>query len=122
LRTVIIDKDGAKVIFTVPQEEYLYDDYVMASDSDGNGIDDTYTITLKFNRDLIIAGFKDANGLLRIAKPTDLISTIIANGIRIGSDTNLVISPPEVKYGLGYRITRHSYYFPASATFSMAKW
>ncbi len=46
---------------------------------------------------MIIAGFKDANGLLRIAKPTDLISTIIANGIRIGSDTNLVISPPEVK-------------------------
>jgi hypothetical protein len=92
-----IDKDGIEVIFTVPQEDYVYDDYVMASDTDGNGIDDTYSITLKFSRDLIIAGFKDNNGILKITGPTDLISTIIVNGIRIGSDTNLVISPPEVK-------------------------
>ncbi|MBI5746889.1 MAG: exo-alpha-sialidase [Nitrospirae bacterium] len=97
LENSYIDKNGNQATFTVPQDNYTGDDYVMLSDSDANGIDDTYQITLKFNRDLIISGFKDQNGKLKITKPTDLISTIIGNGIRIGSDTNLVISPPEVQ-------------------------
>jgi len=55
---------------------------------------DQYQLTLKFNRDQIIAGFKDANGNLRITQPTELTSTVVGSGMRVGSDVNTVIAPP----------------------------
>jgi sugar lactone lactonase YvrE len=100
------DQAGNTVTFTIPAEEYDGDDRIQPVDEDGDGDVDQYQLTLKFNRDLIIAGFKDAQGNLRITQPTELLSTVIGlpagqagNGIRIGSDTNTVISPAEVSKG-----------------------
>jgi hypothetical protein len=94
-----VDQNGNVITFTLPADEYPGDDTVNPVDTDGDGHVDLYQLTLKFNRDRIIAGFKDANGNLKINQPTDLISTIIGNDLVIGSDTNEVISPPQVSRG-----------------------
>lgn len=91
-----IDKDGNEVIFTIPAEDYPGDDTISPVDADGDGKIDQYQLTLKFNRDQIIAGFKDESGNLRIVQATELTSTVIGNGIRVESDVNTVISPPDV--------------------------
>jgi len=93
------DKDGNLVVFTIPAEDYPGDDTVVPADVDGDGDIDLYQLTLKFNRDHLIAGFKDANGNLRITQPTELTSTVIGNSLVVGSDINTVISPPEVSKG-----------------------
>jgi hypothetical protein len=93
------DKNGDLVIFTVPAEEYTGDDQVVPVDADGDGLTDLYQLTLKFNRDLIIAGFKDANGNFRIAQPTDLVSTVIGNDLSVGSDINTAIAPATISNG-----------------------
>lgn len=94
-----VDQNGDVITFTLPADAYPGDDTVHPVDADGDGDVDLYQLTLKFNRDLIIAGFKDANGNLKISQPTDLISTVLGNDLVIGSDTNEVISPPEVSKG-----------------------
>jgi subtilase family serine protease len=94
LENQYIASNGEVVIFTILAEDYPGDDTVVPVDADGDGDIDLYQLTLKFNRDLLIVGFKDANGQLRITQPTELISTVIGNSLRIGSDTNTVISPP----------------------------
>jgi subtilase family serine protease len=94
-----VDQNGNSVVFTVAADDYPGDDAVVPVDADGNGTIDFYQLTLKFNRDGIIAGFKDANGNLRITQPTSLTSTVIGNEIPIGSDTNTVIAPPGVSGG-----------------------
>ncbi|NKE73373.1 carboxypeptidase-like regulatory domain-containing protein [Candidatus Manganitrophus noduliformans] len=94
-----VDQDGNVITFTLPADAYPGDDTVHPVDADGDGDVDLYQLTLKFNRDLIIAGFKDANGNLKISQPTDLISTVFGNDLVIGSDTNEVISPPQVSKG-----------------------
>lgn len=94
-----VDKNGNMVNFTIPADDYPGDDQVHPVDTDGDGSLDLYRLTLKFNRDLIIAGFKDANGALKISRPTDLISRVVGNDLPIGSDTNTVIAPPEVSIG-----------------------
>ena len=94
-----VDKDGKEAVFTIPAEDYPGDDRVVATDADGDGDIDLYQLTLKFNRDMLIAGFKDADGNLRISHATELTSTVIGNGMRVGSDVNMVISPPEVSNG-----------------------
>jgi hypothetical protein len=93
------DSNGDGVVFTIPADDYPGDDAVIPVDADGNGTIDFYQLTLKFNRDGIIAGFKDANGQLRITQPTALTSTVIGNEIPIGTDTNTVIAPPSVSGG-----------------------
>lgn len=97
LENKYIDKDGNEIIFTIPAEDYPGGDTISPVDADGDGDIDLYQLTLKFNRDMLIAGFKDANGNLRIVQATELTSTVIGNGIRVGSDVNTVILPPEVK-------------------------
>lgn len=87
------DLNGNVVNFTIPNDDYPGDDFVEAVDGDGDGTIDYYQLTLKFNRDLIIAGFTDVDGNLRIVNPTELVSTVIADGLTVGSDTNTVISP-----------------------------
>ncbi len=99
LENQYIDKNGNVIIFTIPADDYPGDDRVQPVDTDRDGDVDLYQLTLKFNRDFIIAGFKDANGNLKIDRPTDLISTVIGNDLVIGNDTNEVISPPEVSKG-----------------------
>jgi hypothetical protein len=94
-----IDKNGNPTVFTIPSDDYPGDDRIQAVDTDRDGDIDLYQLTLKFNRDRIIAGFKDANGNLKISRPTDLLSTVIGNDFVIGSDTNEVISPPQVSRG-----------------------
>ena len=94
-----IDKDGKEAVFTIPAEDYTGDDTVVPVDEDGDGDIDFYQLTLKFNRDQLIAGFKDAGGNLRIIQPTELTSTVIGNDMKIGSDINMVISPAEVSKG-----------------------
>jgi hypothetical protein len=89
-----VDKNGNTVVFTIPAEDYSGDDIVAAADADGDGKIDQYQLTLKFNRDQIIAGFKDTNGNLRITQPTELTSTVIGSSMRVGSDVNTVIAPP----------------------------
>lgn len=99
LENQYIDLNGNNVVFTIPADDYPGDDAIVPVDSDKNGTIDLYQLTLKFNRDLIIAGFKDSNGNLRITQPTSLTSTVIGNDIRIGSDTNTAIAPPGVSGG-----------------------
>ena len=91
-----IDKDGREVLFSIGTLDYDGDDIVKAVDTDDSGIIDEYRLTLKFDRDQLIAGFTDAGGELMISKATDLLSTINGNDLAIGSDINSVILPPEI--------------------------
>ena len=84
---------GQTVIFTIPAEAVAGNDRIGPVDGDGNGSVDHYQLTLKFARDQVIAGFTDATGQLRIAQPTDLVSTVIGNDLRVGGDTNTAIAP-----------------------------
>ncbi|MBN4054457.1 VCBS repeat-containing protein [Nitrospira defluvii] len=99
LENQYIDVNGELVVFDIPADIHPASDFIEAVDADGNGTIDLYRLTLKFNRDLLIAGVTDINGLLRIAEPTDLISTVIGDGQVLGSDTNLMIAPPKVSKG-----------------------
>jgi len=94
-----IDPNGDLVIFSIPADSHPASDFIEGADADGNGEIGQYRLTLKFNRDLLIAGVTDENGALRISDPTDLISTVIGDGIAIGSDTNTMIAPPKVSKG-----------------------
>lgn len=93
------DKSGNTVTFTIPNEDYTGDDTVVPVDADNDGDTDFYQLTLKLNRDHLVAGFTGKDGQLLITEPTALTSTIIGNGIIIGSDVNTVISPSEVSKG-----------------------
>lgn len=97
LNNEYVDLNGETVVFEIPGDDYPGDDFIEAVDEDGDGTIDRYQLTLKFDRDLLIAGFTDENGLLRITDPTDLISIIISNNLTIGSDINTVISPGKKK-------------------------
>jgi hypothetical protein len=94
-----VDMGGNVVSFTTPITDYPGDDFVQAVDLDGDGTIDGYQVTLKIDRQLIINGFKDSTGALRITQPTALTSTAFGNGIRIGSDINTAIAPPDVTKG-----------------------
>jgi hypothetical protein len=89
-----VDRDGNTVVFTVPAQVPSGGYRVVATDTDGDGHPDLYQLTLKFSRALIIAGFTDAGGNLRITQSTPMVSTVIADGVIVGSDTNSVITPP----------------------------
>lgn len=97
LNNEYVDLNGETVLFTIPGDDYPGDDFVEAVDEDGDGTIDQYQLTLKFDRDLLIAGFKDENGVLRITDPTELTSTVMSDGLSIGSDINTVISPGKKK-------------------------
>ena len=88
-----VDKDGTVVTFVIPAENHPGDDTLTPVDVDGDGHADVYQLTLKFNRDLLIAGFRDASGAFRILEPTMFTSTVIGNGLPVGSDTNRAILP-----------------------------
>lgn len=89
------DKDGNAVSFTTPTTDYPGAHSVMAVDLDGDGTTDGYQLTLKIDRQLIIAGFTDTDGTRKITQSTPLTSTAIGNGLTIGSDTNTAIAPPK---------------------------
>ena len=89
----ISDPEGDPVTFTTPLTEHNGDDFVMEVDLDGDGMLDGYELTLKVDRQKIIDGFTDSNGDLRIIDPTELISTVFADGIQLGSDINRTLPP-----------------------------
>jgi len=88
-----VDKNGQTVTFTTPTTDYPAAHSVAAVDLDGDGTIDGYQLTLKIDRQLIIDGFTDSNGQLRITQPTPLTSTATGNGLPIGSDVNTAIAP-----------------------------
>jgi hypothetical protein len=93
------DRNGRTVSFTTPTTDYPGAHSVMAVDLDGNGTIDGYQLTLKIDRQLMINGFTDSTGALRITQPTPLTSTAFGNGLQIGSDINTAIAPPNVTKG-----------------------
>jgi len=88
-----VDASGQPLLFTIPAEPATLPARVVGVDGDGNGTVDRYELVLKADRQALIAGFTDATGQLRITQPTDLVSTVIGNTLRVGSDTNTVIAP-----------------------------
>jgi streptogramin lyase len=94
-----IDKNGNAVTFTTPITDYPGDDFVQAVDLDGDGTIDGYQVILKIDRPLIVNGFTDSTGALRITQPTALTLTAFGNGLAIGSDINTAIAPPDVTKG-----------------------
>jgi hypothetical protein len=99
LTQTYIDMGGNAVSFTTPITDYPGDDFVQAVDLDGDGTIDGYQVVLKIDRQLIINGFTDSSGALRITQPTPLTSTAFGAGIQIGSDINTAIAPPDVTKG-----------------------
>ncbi len=88
-----VDASGQAVVFTIPATLATTPGRVVEVDGDGNGTVDRYELVLKVDRQALIAGFTDATGRLRMSQPTDVVSTVIANDLRVGSDTNTVIAP-----------------------------
>ncbi|MBI3610222.1 MAG: hypothetical protein HY204_05920 [Nitrospirae bacterium] len=95
LESRYIDKNGETVVFVIPVTVNPAGYRVKAEDEDQDGASVEYKLKLKFDRAGFIAGFTDANGQYRISQPTEVVSTVIGNGIRIGSDTNIAIAPPK---------------------------
>ncbi|PIW85667.1 MAG: hypothetical protein COZ95_03255 [Nitrospirae bacterium CG_4_8_14_3_um_filter_50_41] len=100
LRNRYVDQYGNTLEFSVLNLDHD-GSYVQAEDTDGDGLNDLYTLILKFNRDEIIAGFNDGQGGWTIVNDTDLTSTLIIEGMAVGTDVNRVIAPPEVSPGNG---------------------
>jgi subtilase family serine protease len=88
-----VDASGQPLLFTIPAEPATLPGRVVGVDGDGNGTVDRYELVLKADRQALIAGFTDATGQLRITQPTELVTTVIGNDLRVGSDTNTVIAP-----------------------------
>lgn len=59
-------KEGIELVIPVipgTPGTYPSDDFLEGLDEDGDGTMNQYQLTLKFNRDLLIAGFTDENGV-----------------------------------------------------------
>jgi prenyltransferase beta subunit len=87
------DSLGTAVSFDTPVTDYPGDDTVVAVDLDGDGTTDGWQLTLKVDRQNLIAGFLNPDGTYRIADSTELTSTVFANGIQVGSDVNTALPP-----------------------------
>lgn len=88
-----VDATGQPIFFTIAAEPATLPGRVVGVDGDGNGTVDRYELVLKADRQALIGGFTDAASRLRIIQPTDLVTTVLGNGLRVGSDTNTVIAP-----------------------------
>jgi hypothetical protein len=98
LETRYVDKNGTPVTFLIPATNHPGDDTVVPVDLDDDDDDshdddhiDVYQLTLKFDRHLLVAGFRDQAGRFRITDPTAVTFTVIGNGLVVGSDASRVI-------------------------------
>jgi hypothetical protein len=88
-----VDPFGTTQTFTTPATDYPGDDTVEAVDLDGDGTTDGWQLTLKVDRQNLIAGFLNPDGTYRINSKTDLTSTVFGNGLQLGSDINTAMPP-----------------------------